>query len=356
MRKFRDRDFIESKEGMLFCVVGNTHPQNRVISYLKYIPWREEKVARLGWRKEGKEYGRILPHYGASGVQAVKDYLQKQYPEYVYYDPYLNIEIIGVPLDKIKKHYKPEERAEEIIKNPQDSLEQIAAEIIREISSKSKIPISYLGITGSILVKIHNPLFSDIDLIIYGRSNSIKVKQALAELLESNVNFRRLNSHEIKKFASEISRIHALTFKEATILLRERWYAGIYKNRFFSLHPVKLENEVNEKYGSKIYRSKGMITVKCTVTDAKEAIFLPCKYVVGEVEVIDGPKVKDIREVVSFEGLYCDVAKAGEKIYVKGKLEEVIDVSSGCKYHRIQVGSFEARGLDYIKPSRWLKT
>ncbi|MCS7385530.1 MAG: hypothetical protein NDF55_02150 [archaeon GB-1867-005] len=128
-----------------------------------------------------------------------------------------------------------------------------------------------------------------------------------------------------------------------------------FKNKFFSLHPVKTEGEVHEEYESRIYKPKGLILIKCTVSDAKDAIFLPSKYIVNEVEIIEGPKVNDIREVVSFEGLFCDIASAGEKIYVKGKLEEVIDLSSGDKYHRVQVGSFEAKGQDHIKPSRWLK-
>ncbi|MCS7385528.1 MAG: hypothetical protein NDF55_02140 [archaeon GB-1867-005] len=63
MRKIRDRDFIESKKGMLFCVVGNVHPKDRAISYLKYIPWKEENAARLGWKREEQEYYHITERH-----------------------------------------------------------------------------------------------------------------------------------------------------------------------------------------------------------------------------------------------------------------------------------------------------
>ncbi|MEM2495179.1 MAG: hypothetical protein QXQ27_07630, partial [Nitrososphaerota archaeon] len=59
-RSFRDKDFIEDTNGMFFCVIGNVHPQNRVISYLKYVPKIEGEVTRIKWSKEGKVYNRVL--------------------------------------------------------------------------------------------------------------------------------------------------------------------------------------------------------------------------------------------------------------------------------------------------------
>ncbi|RLE49837.1 MAG: hypothetical protein DRJ21_02115, partial [Candidatus Methanomethylicota archaeon] len=84
MRKFRDRDFIETIEGMIFCVIGNIHPKDRVISYLKYVPWEAEGAKKLGWKRDKNEYGRILPYYSASGVMKVKEYLEKFFPQYIY--------------------------------------------------------------------------------------------------------------------------------------------------------------------------------------------------------------------------------------------------------------------------------
>ncbi len=355
VRKFRDRDFIETREGMFFCVIGNVHPRNRIISYLKYVPWEVKGAKRLGWRRNGREYGRILPHYSALGVQKVKDFLKHFFPNYVYFDKYLNIEIIGIPVNEIKTHYRPEVRMQEILKKSSDELEADVAFLARELASAGNISKAYLGVTGSILIKIHNPKFSDIDLIVYGRENALRIKNSISNLINQNKSFRRLDEITKKRLAKEISQIHPLTLHEAYKLISERWYNGFFRGRFFSIHPVKLEREVNEIHEQKIYRFKGIVTIKCKVEDASESMFLPSKYLVKEVRFLDGREVNNLREVVSYEGLYCDAAANGDIIYVRGKLEEVNDLTTSETYHRVQVGSFEARGSDFIKNVRWIK-
>ena len=34
----KDHDFIRTEENYLFCVIGYSHPEDRIISYLKYVP------------------------------------------------------------------------------------------------------------------------------------------------------------------------------------------------------------------------------------------------------------------------------------------------------------------------------
>ena len=51
MRLFRDRDYVETVEGLFFTAVGNVHPPSHVIAYLKYVPnpdgkWGREKRFR----------------------------------------------------------------------------------------------------------------------------------------------------------------------------------------------------------------------------------------------------------------------------------------------------------------------
>jgi len=56
-----------------------------------------------------------------------------------------------------------------------------------------------------------------------------------------------------------------------------------------------------------------------------------------------------IEKVVSFEGLYADIAEKDEGIVVRGKLEDVLDKTGKLEYRRILVGSQDARGSDYLK-------
>jgi Uncharacterized protein conserved in archaea len=178
MRDFRDRDFIESVDGLIFCVIGNMHPTNRVVSYLKYISHYSSTI-RTKWSRNGVVYGRILPYYSAIGVKNTMDYLKVNYPDYVVYDKYRSIELIEVPRQKIKTHFKPEERLREIIDSPKDELEKLALELVKELADEANISLSNFGITGSILLKIHNLKYSDIDIIVYGQRNGWIIRDAL---------------------------------------------------------------------------------------------------------------------------------------------------------------------------------
>ena len=349
-----DKDFIETVEGLIFCVVGNVHPPAKAIAYLKYIPKYASGV-RIKWSRSGVFYGRILPYYSAEGVFKVMQFMEEHYPDYIVHDDVLGFKLIEVPQDKVKMHYKPEERLAEIIKSPNDPLEEQVAELISIISEKSGVPSHSMGISGSILLKLHNLKFSDIDIIVYGRDESLKVKEALLELYADPRSDLKMPSGEtLERWAKDITKIHPLTFEEAKILYgKEKWSRALYKGRQFSVHPVKKPEEVEEEYGDKIYRGMGLVKAIVKVIDNSDSIFLPAKYIVDDVRIIEGPAVKDIVEVVSYEGLYSDLAESGEELVVHGKLEHVKDLKNGKEYHRIVVGSFEAKGRDYIKPLRW---
>jgi len=55
------------------------------------------------------------------------------------------------------------------------------------------------------------------------------------------------------------------------------------------------------------------------------------------VSFLDGGLESDLREVISFRGLFSDQARAGEWIQAKGSLERVIPRSAPV-YYRLTVG------------------
>jgi len=355
MRSYRDRDFIESVEGLVFCVIGNIHPQDRVVSYLKYVAGYKSSI-RVKWSRNGIEYGRILPFYSAIGVSETMDFLRKNYPYYIVFDEYRSIELIEVPKDHIKIHYKPEEKAMDIVRNPRDSLEELAKDLIENIASRSGVKTKDFGVTGSILLGIHNLMYSDIDLVVYGRENSYRVRETLNELFsDSKSGFSKPSGDMLVEWARDIARIHPLTIEEAMKLYRDiKWNRALYKGRQFSLHPVKIENEVSERWEDKIYRPIGLATIRARIIDATDSIFMPAIYVIDDVHIIDGVSIPNtIRFIVSYEGLYIDIAKEGEYVVAYGKVEKVIDLKMGEEYYQLTIGTYEARGKDYIKPVKW---
>ena len=357
VRRFRDRDFIESSEGLIFCIIGNVHPGGRVISYLKYVRGLESRI-RVKWSREGIQYGRILPFYSATGVKSVLKWLKERYPDYVVFDEYRNVELIEVPLTRIAKHYKPEERLHEIGAEPRDALERLALEIASRISEESGVPLSNFGVTGSILLKIHNLQYSDIDLVVYGVENSYRVRETLKKLYSKpNSGFSQPAGALLESWAREIASIHPLSVEEGIKLYsRYKWNRALYKGRQFSIHPVKFEEEVNEQWEQKVFQSIGLASVRARVIDARDNIFMPAVYRVDNVRVVEGvDEARKVNLIVSYEGLYIDIAKEGEEIIAKGKVEKVQDMKSSETYYQLTIGTYEAQGKDFIKPVAWFK-
>jgi len=105
MRRFRDRDFIQTREGFFFCVVGPFHPSDRVISYLKYVP------AKLGvWGRGKKRFKRVMRTYTIPSLLETFSALRKDHPHYLFCLPLYNVKMTAVPHTHIAKHFKPEEK------------------------------------------------------------------------------------------------------------------------------------------------------------------------------------------------------------------------------------------------------
>jgi hypothetical protein len=205
-----------------------------------------------------------------------------------------------------------------------------------------------LGVTGSILLDIHRS-FSDIDLTVYGREESRRVKEALLSLYVTNGGLQRFSGRVLSTWCREQSFVHPLTIQEARELYARTWNKAVFRNVIFSIHPIKAEEEVTERFGEELYKPHGLIKARARIVDPSDSCFLPAIYIVSDVRSEGISQLNAVERVVSYEGLYGDIARSGDEIMVKGKLEEVFGVSHRLKYRRILVGSPEARGSDFMK-------
>lgn len=345
-RGFLDRDFIETAESFIFCVVGPYHPDDRVIAYLKYIP------SKYGlWERRGKTFSRVMKTYTIPNLLETFRILENENPQYLFYSPYYNIKMTAVPLNCVAQHYKPEEKLAQLIENEKlDLLQQKALALAEILSEKSGVPLKNFGITGSILLDMHNVNFSDIDLTVYGLREGWKLKEAMAEIYGENTEILRFEGESLKAWCKNKVSQHPLELNDALKIYSRKWNIGIFKGTRFSVHPIKIRGEINEKYGEKTYYPKGIVTIRARVKDCSESIFLPAIYRVGEVKFLEGKAVDSLLEVVSYETLYDSLAENGEEIIAKGKLELVKDNKSGREYYRVLVGSPEGKGKEFIKP------
>lgn len=343
----RDHDYLRTTDGLFFTVVGDVHPRDRALAYLKYVPSCQGK-----WGRGKKRFGRALKYYTIPHLIETLSLLERSYPQYLFYSDVYKITFSSVPLDRVAWHYLPEMKLARMSRAKRlDALQDRAVKLARLLSEESGAPHESLGVTGSILIDIHRPEFSDIDLTVYGKDDSLMVRRALLSLLgEDKGTVRRLQGGELRNWCESKSRLYPLTYEEAGLLYHRKWDRGTFVGTPFSVHAVRIESEVDERYGDRLYTPIGIIEADARVVDSSEAIFLPAIYLVNNVETAEGPSIGEIREVVSYEGLYKDLASEGEFIMFKGKLERVEDQRSGKTHYRVIVGSSEAQGEDYIKP------
>ena len=340
VRKPKDRDFIQTKEGMLFCVTGYLHPPDKYTAYLKYSP------APVGkWKGGGTSYRRELEYYHVGKVADTIAFLEQSHPQYVHDCPVRGIRFSMVPQEYVKRYYLPEERLREIVVRTTDTLEEEVHAFASEIMSHTGIGEEDFGVTGSILLGIHNPQFSDIDLLVYGLQNALKVRAMMKERRSDRIH--SVDGKELQDWCATVAEHFPLSYEETQYLAVRRWNYGFFDGRYFSIHSIRKDDEIRENYGDRVYRDRGVARVRAVVSDASESLFMPAVYRVEDVEVLEGAEEvrHQMQEIVSYEGLYRDVVDSGEEVDARGKLESVND-----QYYRLAIGTTMLKGEGYIKP------
>ena len=342
MRSFRDRDYLITPEGFIFAVIGNLHPADRVIGYLKYVPDEFGK-----WGRGRQRFRRALQHYNVPSVLDSMRFLASKAPQYLFESSVDNVTLPAVPTDAIVEHLRPEERLLQLeTAQHHDGLEDKALRLVRMISEEAKVRAKSMGVTGSILAGIHDPAFSDIDLVVYGFDNALRVRSFLCEPSGA---VGRLAGASLEKWITERVNSTPLTRQNAIDLLARKWNIGLFDDTEFSVHAVHTEVEISKRYGDERYVPLGIVDATAKVIDTKESMFMPAVYGVESVDLKGKFPACTVGRIVSFEGLYADIAKEGDQVSCRGKLERV-ESHSGIE-HRILVGSPEARGTDFILPS-----
>ncbi len=320
--KPKDRDFIQTVDDHLFCVVGYLHPPDGYTAYLKYVPSPDGK-----WEKDGQRYSRTLPFYHVSQVENTYRYLKEKYPQYLFDCPVRNITISWVPKSHVKQYHYPREKLREIMsRGANDSLERKLLDLSTVIEEKAGIKNS-LGVTGSILTGTHNPSFSDIDLTVHGYDASRKLIEALRDLKEEAALVKPVTPEEKEGWVRNRAERFPLSIDDLRKIAEKRWNYGYFEGTYFSVHPTRTDEEITEDYGDNTYHRKKIVEGTAPVSDNGDSIYLPAVYGVEDSD--------EVSEVVSFEGLYGSLFEVGDRVRFKGVLEEI---RGKDPRHRVLVG------------------
>ncbi len=323
MENFREGEFVETSEGLIFHVKGVHHPSDAVIAFLRYVP------SNSGNReKDGKTYRKIYP------VEERFEYLEKNFPKYVHYSDRVQKKIQKVSLEDIEKVFKPEKKLKELRKK--SDLSGIEKDVVKFVNKliKSGIEPENLGITGSVLVGLQRDK-SDIDLIGYGKKQSRKIYSALKDLKKQNSHIKSYDEKNASKIAKFRWGKTELPIKIFTDLERKKVLHGMFKNRDFFMRLVKNYQEIEGDYKDFSFFPKGKAKIKATIENDKDSIFTPNHYQLKNIEA-ENEKITNVKKATSYRGRFTEQAKEKEKIIALGRLEKVEQKNN--TYNRLLLG------------------
>jgi predicted nucleotidyltransferase len=326
----RDGDAVLTTHGFIFYVFGYEHPADRYHGFLKYVPRDESESFEiewldLGWEMDGRDIIRPLELYSPESYSKMIKGFREHFPEYLYYSKQLDRWMITIPRDHIMRVFRPSKRLKEIIdKGASNSLEEEALSLIQELVAVSGVSTDCFGVHGSISLGTSRE-GSDIDLSVYGASNFRLVKKGLLEAEEAGL----------------------LSLKRGDRAERRRLNSGVYNGRDFVVNATRLASEIDDRLRS--YRPIGPVEAECLCVRDDEAMFRPAVYRVQDCTSLDGAvDVGEVSEVVSMIGSYRDLVARGERIRVRGFLEEV--ARGDESWLRVVVGSGRAgEYLDWLE-------
>jgi len=344
----RTRDFIYTTDDLFFATTSYLHPKDRILAFLRYIP--DPKGERF---KNGKRYSKV-------DSEEAYSFLKENYPYYLYECDNTQVQMMGVPLNKVKEILRPDERLQEI-KNQfvnsdnnnsdqkpensrsNDSLLKKVIKVADTFHKSAGIPYESMGISGSILPGLYDPENSDVDFVIYGLAHHRRAMNLFGQIKDTNEyqSFKSIDDDYWRKVYDKRIKDSTLSFEEFC------WYEKRKNNRGW--------DEISGTWGDTRYQPMGQITVECTVSNALASFDNPAVYEVQDVETIDinltslnSSEISkvNISEIASFTHTYSGQALEGERIMARGKLEKVIKKKES---YRIVVGTTRESLNEFIK-------
>ncbi len=326
----RDHDLVEDRDHVIYVVVGNEHPIDSILGYPKYIPVEE----KTPWKRRNRYLLRLPTCYEVNHI-----YEEAMVKPSQVYDPRYGTMVLGVKKNNVIKHYRPDERLREIISSPKDPLETDVVGIIYQLN-RLGVPARSLGVTGSILLGIHNLEISDIDLVIYGCREAFNLVEALEK--EPPAQVKPLTSEAFYKWVE----CHSKAYRLPENLVREYyavWRRLVYRGREVSL--IYVDPKPREWYYSRVYTYLGPAKIIVHVEPWQcGSIYYPSKTLATIERIEKGPRITSREiEIVSYESLYTKPLVYGGRLIVEGALYK-----DTWGTNQVLVGVREHRG--YIKP------
>lgn len=326
--KLRDRDAIVVKEGLIFRVLGYSHPTNACICDIEYAPstiFKSDDPRAI--RTLGQKV--FYKFYNDEGWR----FLRKSLPKYMLLHEMLRKKTMGAKSRDFHEIRKPETALNQMVKTePKDDLHRALQNVVDIISDQSGLPKDSFGVFGSLLHGFYHPKFSDIDLTIYGKANVETLTKTLGELHKAKSSLFNNEFGTERSLESKVWRFQNFTLKDFVWHQKRKQIYSLFnckesrriiKTEF---EPVKAWNEIRNEYNPEVkIRQRGWVKMLARVEDDVGAPFIPSVYAIEPLKIIKGEmNSKHAEHIVSYMEEFRMQAFRDETVYVEGNLEEVI--------------------------------
>lgn len=352
--KLRDRDAIITPEGLIFRVLGYTHPPEGYICDIEYAPSEIYRSSNpKAFRSDGKRI--FYKFYGDEGWR----FILERYPQYIMdYRP-AGRKVIGVGHEAVREVRRPGERLRDLVGlSPADELIRSLQRVLALVEDQGLSPKDF-GVFGSILHGFHNPKLSDLDIIVYGKECLEKLRGILSDLYGWGDSPLTNEFSDESTIRGKVWRFENISLKEFLWHQRRKLIYAIFcddlsgrriKTEF---EPVKAWHEISDEYQATLsIRRIGWIKAILRITDDKEGPFMPSIYYVEPIEIIEGPKCESILRVLSYLEEFRMQCWRDEIVYAEGNLEEV-ETRKG-RFHQITLTygpRYYEQTLKVVKPT-----
>ncbi len=304
---YQAKDFIQTKERLVFAVVEQGLENGKVLCFLRYI-WQGGSWQKLA-------------------TQQANEFLKQQYPQYLFFSELKNAHLHAVLVTDIDVHFQPLQCLQALLSKPNpDKIEQDFIDLCQLFNAQG-IQLQDLGVTGSLLIGAQN-ILSDIDLVVYGRYKFHQLRSVVKQLISLD-KLQQLN--ESDWLESYQRRLCALSYSDYVWHEQRKYNKALINSRKFDLNLIQLQAE--ERATS--YQKQGAIIIRALVVDAQYAFDYPARFLIRHDAV---------SEVISYTATYTGQAGQGETIEVSGQLEIC---HTGLV--RLLVGSTREAQGEYIK-------
>jgi predicted nucleotidyltransferase len=322
--RFRDRDAPITDDDLIFRTYGYDHPPGSCFCDLEYAP---ETLYRSDDPRAVRD-GLPKKHYKFYFDGGLKFALARDPPYKILHKP-LGVEMVGVDGSRISRVVRPQQRLQELMETESDPLTEACEEVLSLVTDGSSLKRRDFGVFGSLAHGFHNPRYSDIDLIVYGRKQLSELRETLVELYGDGNLRNEFEDWSPRDPPAHWNFTHYSKEEYGLSQLRKGIYTtydskDLNRRVKVEFEPVRRWDEVTNAYGA-INRITSLGRVEATgeILAGDEGGFMPSVYPVRLLEISNDIDCGDVLRIVSYVEEFRLQLKAGETALIRGNLERV---------------------------------